>query len=62
MKPSNILLDRDGQAYLGDFGLVRSVDEEGMSSTGQVMGTSEYMSPEQIVARRAGSRCAQRYL
>jgi serine/threonine protein kinase len=48
VKPSNILLDRGGHPYLGDFGIVLAVNDARMTTTGTSMGTPHYMSPEQI--------------
>jgi protein kinase-like protein len=49
VKPSNILLDRHGNAYLSDFGLIkRSELDTGLTKTGQFMGSIEYCAPEQI--------------
>jgi YVTN family beta-propeller protein len=49
VKPSNILLDRQGNAYLSDFGLIkRSQVDTGLTETGQFMGSIEYCAPEQI--------------
>jgi serine/threonine protein kinase len=48
VKPSNILLDRSGRAYLSDFGIVKALENtQVMTSRGGILGTPEYMSPEQ---------------
>jgi len=47
VKPSNIIVDERGRAVLTDFGLVRAAETSGLSTTGQTIGTPEYMSPEQ---------------
>ncbi len=49
VKPSNVLLDLHGNAKLADFGIARRLDEigESLTSTGMVMGTRRYLSPEQ---------------
>lgn len=58
IKPDNILLDKDGNALVADFGLVKNLDEEtsGLTKTGQVMGTPHYMSPEQCLGEGTDQR------
>jgi tetratricopeptide (TPR) repeat protein/predicted Ser/Thr protein kinase len=47
LKPQNIMLDKAGRAYVMDFGIARSTLTPGMTQTGALIGTPEYMSPEQ---------------
>ena len=47
LKPGNIMCDRSGRVVVTDFGLARSLAGEKMTRTGAMMGTIEYMSPEQ---------------
>ena len=47
IKPANVLVDKRGKAKLTDFGIAAALDEAAITSTGQVIGTPEYMSPEQ---------------
>lgn len=47
VKPSNLLLDRDGKLWVTDFGLARMQSDSGVTMTGDVVGTLRYMSPEQ---------------
>ncbi|HXF18680.1 MAG TPA: serine/threonine-protein kinase [Burkholderiales bacterium] len=48
LKPANILMDRDGQPHVADFGLAKhEAGEVTMTVSGQIMGTPAYMSPEQ---------------
>jgi serine/threonine-protein kinase len=47
VKPQNVLLNEDGQAKVTDFGIARSLDVHGVTQTGTVLGTSDYIAPEQ---------------
>jgi eukaryotic-like serine/threonine-protein kinase len=48
VKPSNILIDRGGTCYLTDFGIALAAGQARATRTGTVIGTTHYMSPEQI--------------
>ncbi len=48
VKPSNVLLDHEGGAYLSDFGVAQMIDATRMTSTGALLGTAAYLSPEQV--------------
>ena len=63
LKPSNILLDRDEQPYVTDFGLAK-VFEPGseVTATGVIAGTPSYMSPEQASGRTTEVGPARRHL
>src|SRR5260370_25243239 len=56
LKPQNIMVDKDGRVYVMDFGVARSLDTPGMTQTGALMGTPEYMSPEQAKGMKADAR------
>ena len=47
LKPANIMLDKNGRVVLMDFGLARTFSGDGMTQSGTMLGTLEYMSPEQ---------------
>jgi tetratricopeptide (TPR) repeat protein len=47
LKPSNIMRDQSGRVVIMDFGLARTLQGDGMTQTGMMIGTMEYMSPEQ---------------
>ncbi len=56
VKPSNIMLDAQGRAVLMDFGLVRAGEGLGPTRSTTVMGTPEYMAPEQILGQAIDRR------
>jgi eukaryotic-like serine/threonine-protein kinase len=51
VKPDNLLLDRSGKVRLIDFGVARFFEDVTVTSTGQIVGTPTYMSPEQVTGR-----------
>jgi len=53
LKPSNIMIDNEGSAKIMDFGIARSLLEKGITGEGRVVGTPEYISPEQIEGKAA---------
>jgi len=56
IKPGNLLLDRQGQVKLSDFGIARLFGNAQITNPGSVMGTAEYMAPEQAEGAPAGPR------
>ncbi|MGW0491330.1 serine/threonine-protein kinase [Streptomyces olivaceus] len=54
VKPANVLLRPDGNAVLTDFGIAALDDGELLTSTGQLVGSIEYMAPERAMAQEAG--------
>jgi serine/threonine protein kinase len=56
LKAQNIMVAASGQCKIIDFGLARSVHLEGMTATGLIMGTPEYMAPEQVSGKHVDER------
>ncbi|HUU36894.1 MAG TPA: protein kinase, partial [Candidatus Desulfaltia sp.] len=56
LKPGNIMVDRDGQARIMDFGIARSLKAKGITGAGVMIGTPEYMSPEQVEGKEVDAR------
>jgi len=59
LKPSNIMRDNSGRVVIMDFGLARTVQGDGMTQTGMMIGTMEYMSPEQAMGKELDARSDQ---
>jgi len=51
VKPQNVLIDDEGTAKVTDFGIARSLEEEGLTDDGRVLGTTDYVSPEQALGK-----------
>jgi serine/threonine-protein kinase len=49
VKPQNVLIDLEGRAKVTDFGIARSMEAHGLTATGRVLGTTDYVSPEQAL-------------
>jgi len=56
LKPQNIMVDPGGRVYVMDFGIARSAHVPGMTQTGALIGTPEYMSPEQARGEKLTER------
>ena len=51
VKPQNVLIDAEGRGKVTDFGIARSLEAHGLTATGRVLGTTDYVSPEQALGR-----------
>jgi TonB family protein len=56
LKPQNIMIDKEGNVRIMDFGIARSLKAKGITGAGVIIGTPEYMSPEQVEGKEAGQR------
>ena len=56
LKPSNIMIDKEGNARIMDFGIARSLRAKGITGAGVMIGTPEYMSPEQVEGKDVDQR------
>ena len=56
LKPQNIMIDKEGNAKIMDFGIARSLKAEGITREGAIIGTPEYMSPEQVEGKESDQR------
>jgi serine/threonine-protein kinase len=57
IKPQNVLLDEAGRVYLADFGVVKMLESpSGLTATGMITGTPQYMAPEQATAKAVDNR------
>jgi len=56
LKPSNIMIDKDGNARIMDFGIARSLISKGITDKGVMIGTPDYMSPEQVEGKDIDQR------
>jgi len=51
VKPQNVLIDEEGSAKVTDFGIARSLKDDGLTADGRVLGTTDYVSPEQALGQ-----------
>jgi serine/threonine-protein kinase len=56
VKPQNVLIDPEGRAKVTDFGIARSLEAKGLTATGRVLGTTDYVAPEQAMGQATDSR------
>src|SRR4051794_9225645 len=51
VKPQNVLIDEEGRAKVTDFGIALRLEAEGLTAAGRVVGTTDYVSPEQAMGQ-----------
>ena len=56
VKPQNVLIDSEGRAKVTDFGIARELEQDGLTATGRVLGTTDYVSPEQAMGHEVDER------
>lgn len=56
IKPQNVMIDAEGRAKLTDFGISRQLEQDGMTATGRVLGTTDYVAPEQAMGHSVDPR------
>jgi eukaryotic-like serine/threonine-protein kinase len=56
VKPQNVLIDPEGRAKVTDFGIARTLEADGLTKTGRVLGTTDYVSPEQAMGHGVDAR------
>jgi tRNA A-37 threonylcarbamoyl transferase component Bud32 len=56
IKPQNVLIDEEGRAKLTDFGISRQLEQDGVTATGRVLGTTDYVAPEQAMGKEVDPR------
>ncbi len=56
VKPQNVLIDQEGSAKVTDFGIARTLEEDGLTADGRVLGTTDYVSPEQALGQHVSGQ------
>jgi len=56
LKPQNVMIDSQGNARIMDFGIARTMKGEGLTADGMIIGTPEYMAPEQVEGKEVDQR------
>ena len=56
LKPQNVMIDTEGNAKILDFGIARTFEAKGVTQTGMMIGTPDYISPEQVEGKQLDQR------